>query len=526
MVESETTVGRLPRPALFWIGVGVCLAGIGKFLVEFIASAHRHYTMAGLPMTSGRWVALTAVIVGVALAAVALLSKASVPMGRRCTAVAETGHRGSSVRTRLIVVMSFALFVDQLKPASLAFIVPGMRTEYHLSTTHVALLPMVALGGNVVGSLLWGHLADRVGRRAAVLLAAVLFIGTSINAAMPTFTDHLLVSAVMGLSAGGMLPTVYALTAEVVPRRSSGVLVLQAGLIAVAAYLGAAGLATVLVPLTGWRILWFAQLPFPMALIAAHRWIPESPGFLATRGRQVEAAGLARRLGVEVRVPPHRMGGRSASLLLHGAWRTQTLIISGYALAWGTVYWGFLTFLPTVLGQSKLGVSASRLLFVASLLSLPGTALAAWLYSRWSSRGTMALYASMTSAALLALAVVPIDGSPVALAAILVALLTGASAVVAVIGPYAAQAYPAACRGLGSGLAAGSGKSGGLFGPPVIAWLLTTVPIGVVSAVVAVPLALAAVAVTVWGQEVTRSTSFAADLEILESVPAVTTRAA
>ena len=41
-----------------------------------------------------------------------------------------------------------------------------------------------ALLGTTVGSLAWGFFADIAGRRAAILLAAIMFIGTAICGAM------------------------------------------------------------------------------------------------------------------------------------------------------------------------------------------------------------------------------------------------------------------------------------------------------------------------------------------------------
>jgi len=72
-------------------------------------------------------------------------------------------------------------------------------------------------------------MADRVGRRAAILLASLMFIGTAICGAMPSFAANLLMCFLMGLAAGGMLPIVYALMAESVPAKSRGWLVVLHG---------------------------------------------------------------------------------------------------------------------------------------------------------------------------------------------------------------------------------------------------------------------------------------------------------
>src|SRR5262249_1695346 len=129
----------------------------------------------------------------------------------------------------LLFVLGVALIVDTMKPATLGFVVPGTKSEYGITTAAVAFLPLVALTGTTIGSLLWGVLADRVGRRAAILLASILFIGTSICGFMPSFAWNLLMCFIMGISAGGMLPIVYALMTESMPAKKRGWLVVLHG---------------------------------------------------------------------------------------------------------------------------------------------------------------------------------------------------------------------------------------------------------------------------------------------------------
>jgi hypothetical protein len=90
-----------------------------------------------------------------------------------------------------------------MKASSLGFVIPGMRTEYGLSFSRAAVLPFVALLGTTLGSLIWGSLADIYGRRAAILLAAVLFVGTSICGAMPSFFWNIVICFIMGRNVAG-----------------------------------------------------------------------------------------------------------------------------------------------------------------------------------------------------------------------------------------------------------------------------------------------------------------------------------
>jgi putative MFS transporter len=450
-------------------------AGVAEHLWMFTRSASMDYRMDSMGMTPTMWAAMVAIVVGVAASGYALRR----PPG--AIAAAATPVRLTRAgRLRLICILSFGLLVDQMKPATLAFIEPGMRAEFHLTASEVAWLPTVALTGTVVGSLVWGRAADRIGRRATILLASLLFLGTTVCATMPSFAGNLVMCALMGMAAGGMVPVVYALMTEMLPPgRRAAVMVLQAGLSTTGGYIAASGLAAVFVPLVGWRMLWFAQLPPVLVLIVLNHWIPESAAFAGGRPRVK-------------RLP--------ATALFRADHVSRTLVVTLYALAWGLVYWGFVTFLPTLFSGGQHGMSAATLLFYASLLSIPTCVVSAWLYTRWSARGTMAGYALLTVVALLALAAIGTHGSRAATLTATMALFAGTSGVIALLGPYTAEIYPTLIRGTAGGWAAAVGKSGGAFGPPLIALVLSA-PGGMRSAsvFVALPMAVAAIAIATRG---------------------------
>jgi putative MFS transporter len=474
---SAPPMPLIPRPLLFWTGVALTCAGVFEHLWMFINSASMHFHMSMMGMSSVMWAAMVAIVVGVVLSGIAIVQPRTAGPSAAPTPAGTT----TASRRRLIAILSFALLVDQMKPATLAFIVPGLRDEYGLSAADVSWLPTVALTGTVLGSLIWGRAADRIGRRATILIASLLFLGTTVCGAMPTFGGTLVMCALMGMAAGGMLPVVYALMTESLPPgRRAAIMVLQAGLTTTGGYMAASGLAAILIPLAGWRVTWFAQLPLVLILIALNRWIPESAAFTTrqTRTKQVPA-----------------------SALFKSPQTAKTLVVGAYALAWGLVYWGFITFLPSQLESSgRHGMSPATLLFISSLLAIPTCAIGAWLYMRWSARGTMVVYAALTVAALLTLAAIGLEGSRPILLTTVMLLFAGTAGVIALIGPYTAEIYPLTIRGTAGGWAAAVGKSGGAFGPPLIALILSA-PGGIRTAAVfvALPMTLAALAVALRG---------------------------
>jgi putative MFS transporter len=510
------------RPLPFGAGVALLATGVLLHLPDFLSSASMGYHMMDMPMSRGMLIGMGCILAGLALATYGLLPPWAFERARPGTETTYYTHAMDDAPFRwahwwLLIVLGVALVIDVMKPATLGFVLPGVRAEYGITTAGAAMLPLVALTGTTVGSLLWGFLADRIGRRASILLAAMFFLGTSICGFMPSFAWNLVMCFLMGTSAGGMLPIVYALMAETVPARMRGwVVILHGGLGTACGYLAASGLAALFEPAYTWRILWFFGLPTGLLIVALNRWIPESPRFLLQRGHEAEARAVMQQFGIAVEARPASLAGAAAdagpartpagfaALFRAGLARHSTAVML-YGLGWGIVNWGFITFLPTILRDAGLQANSNALLFYGALASIPGTVAVAFLYGRWSSRGTMIGFALLTSVSLVAFAVM---GSTLAqistwlLVALIAVLMLSSTGVIAMLSPYAAEVYPTTLRGTGSGLAAASSKLGGVIGPPVVGALLTAAGSIVLPALVAaVPMGIAAVALMFIGEE-------------------------
>jgi putative MFS transporter len=528
----------LARPSWFWSGLVLLGAGLALHVPMYFAMRDMRPHMAP---DDSRGAAGTAMTVGMVLVAAGLaLSLAGlvrrVPAAghaERYRVVNDPDAGLTAAHVRLIAALSLALVVDVMKPATLAFIMPGMKTEYGLTQGQVSVLPVVALTGTVVGSLVWGHLGDRVGRRATVLMSCLVFAATTVCAVMPTFAWNLVMCFLMGSGAGGLIPIAYAMAAESLPPRHRGlVMVLQAGLATVLAYFATSGLALLLIPTFGWRIMWFAHVPFVGLLLLMNRWLPESPRFLADTGRMAEARAVGATYGMVLVVEPAApasppvprprvpgssgLPGRSAADLPSGTgrkagwaslfgprWRRRTLVVGCYALSWGLINWGYVTLLPTLLKKAAVaGTSPNGLLFASSLLAIPATLLVAVCYTRWSSRKAMVLYGAVTVTALGLLAVTNMRGGRVLTIGLLALLIIGTTGIVAMLAPYTAQIYPTGVRAAGSGLAAACTKAGGMFGPPALAALVAQHSGPRWAALtVAVPMAVATCALALYGEE-------------------------
>lgn len=475
----------LHHPVAFWTGCVAIVGGVLGHVPMFMMARHTGYRMAGMPMDAPMLAGMAMIALGLLLSAYGLMPR----IGRMARSVQGDRHLQFHVADgvplnvehwKLVLVLVIALAVDVLKPATLGFVLPGLAQEYAISTRSAGLLALVALTGTTVGSIVWGRLADVFGRRSAILLSSLMFIGTAVCGAMPAFGWNLVMCFLMGASAGGLLPITFTLMAETVPARHRGWLLVALGGIGTSAgYLLAAGSAALLEPAYGWRALWLLGLPTGLVIVFLGRHIPESPRFLANAGLVNEARAVLARFArpgderadatvsaaaVVAEPEPPAAGLRQ---LLRGRHARISWGLMTCGAAWGLVNFGFLLWLPSSLGSMGMDASAaSALLARSALLALPGIALVIWLYHRWSSVGALVLFIGLTAASLLlffglAVARVPSQAAMVGATAL---LLVSSSGVIAMLIPYAAEIYPVHLRGTGSGVVAASSKAGGILG--------------------------------------------------------------
>src|SRR5437763_70261 len=289
----------------FILGVIAVTAGVLLHLPMFLMGRTVHYRLYGMPMGAAMYAGMAAIILGLAIAAYGLLPKnISLQLTASQDIVVSPPEDAplSAAHWALMLVLVVALGIDVMKPASLGFTIPGMISEYHQTKATVSLVPFFPLVGTVVGSIVWGTLADIYGRKATILLSAVMFVGTSICGAMPSLWWNVGMCFMMGAAAGGMLPVTYALLAEMMPSKHRGwALVLVGGLGAVGGYFAASGFSALLQPTFGWRILWLLNLPTGLSLVVLGTLIPESAKFLLARGWREEARRVMERFGSTAR---------------------------------------------------------------------------------------------------------------------------------------------------------------------------------------------------------------------------------
>lgn len=510
------------HPIAFWLGVVVVTAGVLLHLPMYFGAADMDYRLVGMPADLPMTIGMVLIVVGIALTVYGLFPRLSKvtkgPVSRiRVRALDDAPIKPAHVA--LLSVMAAAITIDVMKPTTLAFVAPGAALEYGLKSPlspnadglPVALYALAGISGITIGSFLWGWLGDLIGRRASILLSAILFIATAVCGAMPDFLWNIGTCFVMGLGVGGMLPIVFTLMAETIPARHRGWLMVLIGGDVAGAYIITSWLAsTIGAPdAFGWRMLWLVGLPTGVILIVLNRWIPESPRFLLQRGRDDEAAVIMSRYGAEIvheeselEIEEH-VRSRWAQLFASPFFGISLAVLL-LGLGIGIVQSGFQQWIPSNL--QKLGfteVDASRVLRDSALIGFPLNFPVAWAYGFWSSRKTIVLMASATALALFGFVFAGdsvVSNRPL-LYVLLIVPIWGISSLTAVVAAYAAEVYPTRIRTRGAGLAAGATKFGGVLILATVAAAIAAPSISVTALIGAVPVVLAVIAVLVFGVE-------------------------
>ncbi|WP_296548895.1 MFS transporter [Rhodococcus sp. (in: high G+C Gram-positive bacteria)] len=197
---------------------------------------------------------------------------------------------------KIFIIGGLGYMFDAWDVALNGFLTPLLGTYWDLTTAERGLVATGNLVGMAVGAVVWGTLADRMGRKRAFSLTLLIFALFSVLGAFsPNFEVFILLRFLAGFGLGGCIPVDYALVSEFSPRKIRGKVLSAMDVWWPIGATVCGVVATLLVPIDGdvrWRyMLLFMVLP-ALLLFWVRRGIPESPIYLAKVGREAEARAV------------------------------------------------------------------------------------------------------------------------------------------------------------------------------------------------------------------------------------------
>ena len=328
--------------------------------------------------------------------------------------------------------------------------------------------------GTVIGAIMWGRLADKIGRKAAFKWCVITFV---VFTFMSVFTPDrgwwlLAVLRVgVGIGVGGLNITSIPYVQEFVPAKQRGLLTgLLSVFIPVGLLLGSMAQAF-LADIIGWRGL-IALGALPILLLLWLRTVPESPRFLQTHGRPEEAKDS---LAWALEVPRSVLGTLPEITQTQSA--TYARVVTKYGkslmiITLGSFCFMLGSFTVQSWGQTLLkegyGYSVALVGYMfmgVSIADLLGRLLSAWLSDRLGRRWTMFAFGIIGGAGSLVAGLSHSGGMFFVGLLILMAFGDGAFGI---LNSFGAEQFPNDVRSTGLGLGYGIGASAKIVGPALM----------------------------------------------------------
>ncbi|CAN0642405.1 MFS transporter [Burkholderia cepacia] len=381
---------------------------------------------------------------------------------------------------------------------------PAIMKEMGVNPAQAGFMVSSALFGMMFGNIVFGTVAERIGRRRAIAACLTLFsVFTAAAGLAPTPVLFGVARFLAGIGIGGVMPNVIAHMTEYAPRRVRNTLVtLMFSGYSVGGML-AAVMGKGMIDAHGWQSV-FVAAGAPVLLVPLlMKWMPESLPFLIRHGRTDELARIAQRLDPAYRRQPgdcyvvprvdHTGNAPVRQLFDDGRGFSTVMFWIACFMCLFMVYAlsSWLTRLMAGAGYS-LG-SALTFVLVLNAGAMAGAIGGGWLADR------LPIKTVLVSMYLLAAVSITLLGYPMPTALLFVLVgLAGASTIGTQIVncAYAGQFYPMAIRSTGIGWTLGVGRSGAILAPIVIGVLVgIDLPLAQNFMAIGLPALVAAVAV-------------------------------
>jgi putative MFS transporter len=385
------------------------------------------------------------------------------------------------------IIIGAATFFDAYTVLVIAFAMPQLVTQWGLTPGWVAMILSAGYVGQFVGAILFGWVAEKIGRLPTLLITIVVFVSMDIACLFAWNGASILVFRFLqGIGTGGEVPVASAYINEFIGARRRGRFFLLYEVIFPVGLLFAGLAGYFLVPVYGWRALFVVGLVPALLMIPLRMLMPESPRWLASRGRLDKADEVvsmleqdAIRAGKPLPEPVVRPVDPKATAtsdwreLFRGVYLKRTLMIWGL---WITVYAvnnGLVTWLPTLYQQVfKLPLQTSLLYgWITSAVGVVASLVCAFYIDRVGRRRW---YAAAFLLATVPLVILTAVGATTATQVVILAPIAYAilQTIAFSLYLYSAELYPTRLRAVGTGFGSAWLRAASSAGPLIVGFVV------------------------------------------------------
>jgi putative MFS transporter len=381
------------------------------------------------------------------------------------------------------VIVGIATFFDGYTVLAIAFAMPSLVSEWKLTPTEVGLILSAGYVGQLFGAVIFGSLAEKYGRLRILFITIMLFVSMDVACLFAwSGVSMIAFRLLQGVGTGGEVPVASAYINEFIGAEKRGRFFLLYEVIFPVGLMFAGIAGYFLVPIYGWKAMFVVGL-IPSVITIPLRWfMPESPRWLASKGRMAEADAVvklledsATRRGVVLAKPvvrpidPRAIARSDWRELFKGIYLKRTLTIWGLWVCAYMINNGLITWLPTLYTQvfqlplqTSLGYG-----WITSAVGVIASIVCALLIDKV---GRKRWYVTAFLLAMVPLLTLTWMGATSAIEVLILA--TAAYAILQTITfslyLYSAELYPTRLRCLGTGLGSAWLRAGSAIGPVMV----------------------------------------------------------
>ncbi|MBJ8421639.1 MFS transporter [Acinetobacter bereziniae] len=265
------------------------------------------------------------------------------------------------------IVIGIATFFDAYTVLVIAFAMPQLVQEWNLTPSQIGMIIAAGYIGQFFGAIIFGSLAERFGRMKMMFFTILLFVSMDIACIFAwSGTSMMLFRFLQGIGTGGEVPIASAYINEMIGAEKRGKFFLLYEVIFPVGLMFAGMAGYFLMPLYGWKALFIVGLVPSLLVISLRFFMPESPRWLASKGRFKEADNIvtsfekaALKAGKSLPTPiidedsikKTEQKKTNWTELFQGIYLKRTLTLWGLWLSVYTVNNGLVTWLPTLYKQ-------------------------------------------------------------------------------------------------------------------------------------------------------------------------------
>lgn len=396
---------------------------------------------------------------------------------------------------KVIILLGLGVLCDTLDIYIGGAVIAALLVEGWSNITMNGYFISATMGGMMIGALIAGFVGDALGRRKSFLMNLIIFGGASLVAAFVSdMTQLIIVRGIMGIGLGAQMAATTGSLAEYFQPANRGRYSSIVGLIANVAPPITMGLSALVIPIYGWRPLFFGigcLAVIVWFLIA--KYLPESPRWCITKGLFDKANEIVTKVEREIearkniKLPPivetvavaEKPKAVPYSVIFKGGLLPRTIALSALFVSTNVAIYTIVNWVPTIFIQAGISITKSLTMTVVMLIGAPfGVFVCSLIADKFPRKVSLTLLAFLIGLLGYVYSLQRAEMLIMGVGFLMISVLYYYTILIFYV--YAGEMYPTEARLRGVGFCNAVGRVSGVITPPMVAFVLVNYGSGMV----------------------------------------------